>query len=77
MSMTDSNTAHGELLPGPTDTDLPLKQDIRLLGRLLGDTLREQEGEDTFTLIEQIRQTAIRFRRHGDTAGARASWSRR
>jgi phosphoenolpyruvate carboxylase len=49
------------------DKDLPLKEDIRLLGRLLGDTLREQEGEDTFKLIEQIRQTAIRFRRDGDT----------
>jgi len=48
------------------DKDLPLREDIRLLGRLLGDTLREQEGEDTFHLIEQIRQTAIRFRRDGD-----------
>ena len=35
------------------DQDLPLKEDIRLLGRLLGDTLREQEGEETFDLIEQ------------------------
>ena len=49
-----------------TDKDLPLKEDIRLLGRLLGDTLREQEGEETFNLIEQIRQTAIRLRRDGD-----------
>ncbi len=48
------------------DKELPLREDIRLLGRLLGDTLREQEGEDTFRLIEQIRQTAIRFRRDGD-----------
>ena len=38
-----------------------------MLGRLLGDTLREQEGDDTFDLIEHIRQTAIRFRRDGDT----------
>ena len=35
------------------DKDLPLKEDIRLLGRLLGDTLREQEGDETFDLIEQ------------------------
>ena len=48
------------------DKDQPLREDIRLLGRLLGDTLREQEGEDTFNLIEQIRQTAIRFRRDTD-----------
>ena len=45
------------------DKDLPLREDIRLLGRLLGDTLREQEGDLTFELIENIRQTAIRFRR--------------
>jgi phosphoenolpyruvate carboxylase len=48
------------------DKDQPLREDIRLLGRLLGDTLREQEGGSTFELIEQIRQLAIRFRRDGD-----------
>ncbi|NNM83539.1 MAG: phosphoenolpyruvate carboxylase [Burkholderiales bacterium] len=48
------------------EKDLPLRDDIRLLGRILGDTLREQEGLDTFELIETIRQHAIRFRRDGD-----------
>ena len=48
------------------DRDLPLKENIRLLGRLLGDTLREQEGEETFNLIESVRHTALRFRRDGD-----------
>jgi len=48
------------------DKDLPLREDIRLLGRMLGDTLREQEGEPTFALVENIRQTAIRFRREQD-----------
>jgi len=48
------------------DKDLPLKEDIRLLGRLLGDTLREQEGDEAFRLIERIRQTAIHFRREGN-----------
>lgn len=46
--------------------DLPLREDIRLLGRMLGDTLRQQEGEPTFALVESIRQTAIRFRREQD-----------
>ena len=46
--------------------DDPLREDIRLLGRMLGDTLREQEGEPTFELVENIRQTAIRFRREQD-----------
>ena len=45
------------------DKDLPLREDIRLLGRLLGDTIREQEGEATFVLVETVRQTAVRFAR--------------
>jgi len=53
------------------DKDLPLKDDIRLLGRILGDTLREQEGDETFQLIERIRQIAIRFRRDGDLEARR------
>ncbi len=48
------------------DKDLPLREDVRLLGRLLGDTLREQEGEARFQLVETIRQTAVRFRRDQD-----------
>ena len=48
------------------EKDLPLREDIRLLGRLLGETLREQEGEEAFNRIEHIRQTAVRFRRDGD-----------
>ena len=48
------------------DKDLPLKEDIRLLGRLLGDTLREQEGDEIFNLIESVRNNAVRFRRDGD-----------
>jgi phosphoenolpyruvate carboxylase len=45
------------------DKDLPLKEDTRLLGRMLGDVLRAQLGEAGFDRIEAIRQTAIRFRR--------------
>ncbi|MES2015902.1 MAG: phosphoenolpyruvate carboxylase [Pseudomonadota bacterium] len=53
------------------DKDAPLKEDIRLLGRLLGDVLRDQEGEDVFTIVETIRQTAVRFRREANVqAGA-------
>ena len=48
------------------DKDSPLREDIRLLGRMLGDTLREQEGDTTFSLVESIRQNAIRFRREQD-----------
>ncbi|HEX5802071.1 MAG TPA: phosphoenolpyruvate carboxylase [Azospira sp.] len=48
--------------------DLPLRDDIRLLGRLLGDTVREQEGDDVFAVVEKIRQTSIRFDRDLDPA---------
>ena len=50
------------------DKDLPLRDDIRLLGRVLGDTVRAQEGEAVFDLVETIRQSSIRFRRHEDRA---------
>ena len=50
----------------PADKDAPLREDVRLLGKILGDTLRERDGDATFDLIESIRQTAIRFRRERD-----------
>jgi phosphoenolpyruvate carboxylase len=57
--------------PQAADKDAPLKEDIRLLGRLLGDVLRNQEGEAVFDVVETIRQTAVRFRREDDPeAGA-------
>ncbi|WP_153147170.1 phosphoenolpyruvate carboxylase [Dechloromonas sp. H13] len=46
----------------------PLRHDIRLLGRILGDTVREQEGEAVFDVVERVRQTAVRFARDGDPA---------
>ena len=46
--------------------DEPLRDDIRLLGRVLGDTVREQEGEAVFDIVERVRQTAVRFARDGD-----------
>ena len=48
--------------------DEPLRNDIRLLGRILGDTVREQEGDSVFELVERVRQTAVRFARDGDPA---------
>ncbi len=48
------------------EADRLLKDDIRLLGRILGDTIREQEGQEVFDLVELIRQTSVRFHRDGD-----------
>jgi phosphoenolpyruvate carboxylase len=50
------------------DKDAHLGEDIRLLGRLLGDTIRAYEGEATFALIEEIRRLAVASRRLEDTA---------
>ena len=48
--------------------DEPLRNDIRLLGRVLGDTVREQEGDAVFAIVERVRQTAVQFARNGDPA---------
>jgi phosphoenolpyruvate carboxylase len=48
------------------DTEAPLREDIRLLGRLLGDTVRDQEGSAAFDLIEQVRTSSVAFRRDDD-----------
>src|SRR4030095_15863308 len=60
-----------------SDRDLPLKEDTRLLGRMLGDVLRTQSGEEVYARVEAIRQTAIRFRRadRAEAAGVRAELS--
>ncbi len=49
-----------------TEEDARLRDDIRLLGRILGDTVRDQEGADVFELVERIRQTSVRFHRDED-----------
>src|SRR5690348_612811 len=48
------------------EEDARLRNDIRLLGRILGDTVRDQEGEGVFDLVERIRQTSVRFHRDED-----------
>ena len=50
------------------DNERPLTEDIRLLGRILGDVIREQEGQEAFDLIEQIRKLSVAFRRDADHA---------
>jgi phosphoenolpyruvate carboxylase len=50
----------------------PLIDDIRLLGRILGDVIREQEGEDSYALVEKIRTLSVSFRRDADHAADRA-----
>ncbi len=58
--------------PRKTDKDLPLIQDIRLLGRILGDVIREQEGVAAYDLVEQVRKLSVAFRRDADQEADKA-----
>ena len=60
-----------DISPLTLDKDLPLREDIRLLGRLLGEVLREQSGEDMYDLVETIRQISVQFARDKDEQGGR------
>src|SRR5215471_10749451 len=42
--------------------EAPLRRDVRSLGMLLGEVLREQAGEALYGKVEELRQSAIRRR---------------
>ena len=48
----------------------PLYEDIRLLGQILGDAVREQEGEAVFERIEAIRRLSVAGQRRADPAAS-------
>lgn len=48
-----------------------LFEDIRLLGQILGDTVRQQEGEQAYELIEAIRRLSVAFQRKADVEAGR------
>ncbi len=56
----------GTALAKAKENERPLVEDIRLLGRILGDVIREQEGTAAYELVEQIRKLSVAFRRHAD-----------
>jgi phosphoenolpyruvate carboxylase len=49
--------------------EAPLRRDVRSLGTLLGEVLREQAGEDLFAHVEALRQGTIR-RRDAEARGS-------
>src|SRR4030088_1616106 len=69
-SETDARPNRGEDIAA-LEADARLREDIRLLGRILGDTVRDQEGADVFDLVERIRRTSIRFHRDEDRPARR------
>ncbi|WAC75281.1 phosphoenolpyruvate carboxylase [Roseateles sp. SL47] len=58
----------GKVSPSPAasraakDKNQPLMEDIRLLGRILGEVIREQEGREAYELVERVRQLSVAFR---------------
>src|SRR5690625_4556859 len=46
----------------------PLLQDIRRLGRILGDVIRDSDGQPVYETIETLRREAVRFQRENDPA---------
>ncbi|MGA0356756.1 MAG: phosphoenolpyruvate carboxylase [Acidimicrobiia bacterium] len=46
-------------------SDIEAGDDIRLLGRILGEVVSEQAGTQVFELVEQVRRTAVDGRREG------------
>jgi phosphoenolpyruvate carboxylase len=59
--MTSPNT--------PNNNASPISIDVRLLGSLLGYVIREQHGDESFQLVEDIRNIA-KARRKGDASAA-------
>jgi len=49
-----------------------LLEDIRFLGRILGDVIREQEGAPRFELIERIRRLSVAYRARDDATARRS-----
>ena len=49
------------------EKELLLREDRRLLGRLLGEVIREQVGEAALERIERIRQTAVAFHKEASS----------
>lgn len=56
--MTDPDVVPAAVRTG-TDSPSSPHEDIRYLGRLLGDVVREQEGSDIFDLVENSRRLAF------------------
>ena len=54
------------------DKNRPLVDDIRLLGRILGEVIHEQEGKATFDLVERVRQLSVAYRLKSDAQAGRA-----
>ncbi|NKS38623.1 phosphoenolpyruvate carboxylase [Rhodococcus hoagii] len=63
MTGTSDSSAASSVTSAPRAATEPLRDDIRRLGGILGDIVREQAGEDVFDLVERARVESFRVRR--------------
>ena len=54
----------------PELREVPLRRDVRSLGRLLGAVIREQAGDQAYAAEEELRHLAIKHRQLNDDQGA-------
>jgi phosphoenolpyruvate carboxylase len=69
--MARKNNAADTASREAAEKNRPLVEDIRLLGRILGDVIREQEGKDAFELVERVRQLSVAYRLKADASAGR------
>ena len=62
----DKNSLKDQATGRAKVNERPLVEDLRLLGRILGDVIREQVGVEAYELIEQVRTLSVAFRRDAD-----------
>ncbi|NHK99850.1 phosphoenolpyruvate carboxylase [Rubrivivax benzoatilyticus] len=67
--MRKTSTHHGAA--EAAEKNRPLVEDIRLLGRILGDVIREQEGTEAYELVERVRQLSVAYRLKADASAGR------
>jgi phosphoenolpyruvate carboxylase len=52
----------------PELKEAPLRRDVRNLGRILGEVIKEQAGNDVFDSVERLRNLSIEQRDQGKIA---------
>lgn len=58
-----------ELIAADADSkEAPLRRDVRNLGRILGDVIKEQAGDAVFESVERLRNSSIEQREQGTVA---------
>ena len=73
ISVTDSADESNRVLRREDiafeDKNRALREDVRTLGSLVGDLIREQGGDELFNTVEQARLRAIRRREGNEKPG--------